>query len=80
MSRTRYFTTAEAAEVLGLTQSRVVKLCQAERLGRKIGRNWAISQAQLDKFAAIPRKAGWPAGKPRGARPKPRPEETTDDA
>jgi len=58
MTRTKYLTTSEAAEILGVTERRIRDFCKAARLGRKIGRNWAISESQLAKFAAVERRVG----------------------
>ena len=55
---TEYLTTREAAEFLDVSQSRVVQFCREGRLGRKIGRNWAITRAQLEAFRKIERKPG----------------------
>ncbi len=60
MGATRYLTTEEAAERLGLDGSRVRRLCAEGRLGRKIGRNWAISEADLQRFAQEERRPGRP--------------------
>ena len=57
---TRYLTTAEAAQRLGLSERRVRVLCEEGRLGVRIGRNWAITEAQLTKFDQIERRAGRP--------------------
>ena len=59
----RYLTTAEAAQELGLDISRVRCFCEAGRLGRKIGRNWAISEAELEEFKTIRRQVGRPASR-----------------
>lgn len=63
MTRAKYFTTAEAAEKLGLDERRVRQFCEAGRLGVKIGRNWAISEADLKRFAKKPRAVGRPPKK-----------------
>lgn len=47
-----------AATVLGLSARRVRKLCEDKRLGRRVGRNWVITRAEVDTFAAIPRSPG----------------------
>jgi len=60
MAATKYYTTAEAADVLGLSQIRVKQFCAEGRLGRKIGRHYAITLAQLRKFQAIERRPGRP--------------------
>ena len=55
---TEYLTTTQTAAELDLSESRIVQFCREGRLGRKIGRNWAISRAQLEAFRAIPRRPG----------------------
>jgi len=57
---TKYLTTAEAAERLGLSDVRVRQLCNDGRLGRKIGRDWLISEEELTAFLATNRPAGRP--------------------
>ncbi len=59
----RYMTTAEAAIRLGLSERRIRVLCREDRLGERIGRNYAITEAQLAAFAAEPRNAGRPPRK-----------------
>lgn len=59
-------TPQEAADQLGIDRSRVLKFLNAGRLkGTKHGRQWWIEQADLNAFAALDRKPGWEAGKPR---------------
>jgi len=60
MTEPEYLTTAQAAARLGLSESRVRHLCQQGRLGRRIGRNWAITEAEVTRFARIERTAGNP--------------------
>ncbi len=55
-----YLTTAEAAEFLDLSVSRVVQFCREGRLGRRIGRNWAITRTQVERFRKVKRKEGRP--------------------
>lgn len=58
------FTSAEAAEVLGIDPSMVCKYCRDGRLdGEKIGRDWIIKKDALNKFAREPREPGNPAFK-----------------
>ena len=57
----RYLTTTEAAAILGVDPSRVRLLCQRGRIKTiKIGNAYAISDRELARFAAIPRRAGRP--------------------
>jgi len=55
-----YLTTRQAATRLGLSESRVRHLCQQGRLGQKIGRNWAITETELQRFARVNRQVGNP--------------------
>lgn len=57
-------TTQAAAEALGLSQSHVRRLCRDGILpATMVGRDWLVDEAALSYER---RKAGWPAGKPRG--------------
>lgn len=57
----RYLTTTEAASVLHVDPSRVRLLCKLGRIETiKIGNTYAISEYELNRFAAIPRRAGRP--------------------
>lgn len=50
---------AEAAAELGVTVRRVTKLCQQQRLGRRVGdKMWVISRTELDEFKKVPRRPG----------------------
>ncbi len=57
---TKYLTTTQAAARLGLSESRVRQFCQVGWMGRKIGRNWAITETELAAFKRINRPAGNP--------------------
>jgi excisionase family DNA binding protein len=57
----RYLTTTEAATVLHVDPSRVRLLCQRGRIKTiKIGNTYGIPERELERFAAIPRRAGRP--------------------
>ncbi len=57
----RYLTTTEAAALLHLDPSPVRLLCQRGRINTiRIGNTYAISDRELARFAAIPRRAGRP--------------------
>lgn len=43
----RLYSTAEAARILGVSRDRVIDLCNAGRMGRKIGRDWVITAADI---------------------------------
>jgi len=62
----KLYSTAEAAEILGLTQSLVRRYCRDGRLPCiRVGRSWAITQEALDEFRDTPRPTGYPKGRPR---------------
>ena len=46
----RYFSTNEIANQLGVSREYVNRLCRQGKLGRRIGRNWAISKKSLDRY------------------------------
>ena len=59
-----FYTSAEAATYLGITESLVCRYCRLGRIeGQKAGRDWIIRKSALDKFNRIPREAGNPAFK-----------------
>jgi len=59
----KYFTTAEAAEYLGVTASRVRQFIVADRLeSEKHGRDHLISETELERFAKSDKKK---PGRPR---------------
>lgn len=60
---TKYLTTTEAAEVLGIGTRQVGHLCSQGRLGTRIGPNWMISELELQRFAEKPRPVGRPTVK-----------------
>lgn len=55
-----YLNTVQAAERLGINPSLVRRYCLQGRLGKKIGRNYAITERDLERFAALERRPGWP--------------------
>jgi excisionase family DNA binding protein len=52
--------TAEAADYLGLSETRVRQLCARGAIGAKVGGRYIISQDELRQFAKIPRPVGNP--------------------
>lgn len=59
-----YISTKEAANRLGISSSRILKLIKAQRLpAKKVGRDWLIDPDDLATIAI--RKIGYPEGKPR---------------
>lgn len=60
MASTKWYSVTEAAEHLGLEVSGLRRYCAEGRLGRKVGKSYIISHAELERFAAIPRPPGRP--------------------
>ena len=59
--------TQEAAERLNLSRERVLQFIRAERLrAKKIGQQWLISSADLERFAQEPRPVGRPRARVEG--------------
>lgn len=54
------FTTAEAAARLGLSEVRIRQLCNDGRFGRKLGRDWIITEDEIQAFEGLDRPAGRP--------------------
>jgi excisionase family DNA binding protein len=61
-SQGRLLTISEAAERLGLSVAMVRRYCADGKLpAQKIGRDWAILQHAVERFAATPRHSGRPS-------------------
>ena len=57
----RYLSTTQAAAKLNIDPSRVRLLCKLGRIETiKVGNTYAISEHELERFAAIPRRPGRP--------------------
>lgn len=56
----KFYSVAEAARYLRLSPVRVRKLCLSGRLGTKVGAAYVITEAELYRFASIPRPPGRP--------------------
>ncbi len=50
--QTIYLTTCQAATELEVSDAYARRLCRQGRLGRRIGRNWAVTAADLRKYLA----------------------------
>jgi DNA-binding Xre family transcriptional regulator len=60
----KYLSQTDAANRLGLTRQRVSQLIIARTLrGKEIAGRVVISELELERFAAIPRKGGRPPSK-----------------
>ena len=55
----RWLTVPEAADRLGLSLAMVRRYCATGKLqAQKLGRDWAVRQRELERFAAAPRSRG----------------------
>lgn len=51
----RFYSTKEAASILGLTEGRICQLCRwNEGIGTKFGRDWILTEADLEKIRNLP--------------------------
>lgn len=62
---TKYVTTREAAELLGVKQRRVQAMLKAKRIdGKRVARDWLVYVPSLEKYIATKSKRGRPPSKP----------------
>lgn len=62
---TKYVTTREAAELLGVDSSRIRGLLLSDRIrGKKLGHDWLVFRPSLEKYLAQKSKRGRPSRKP----------------
>jgi excisionase family DNA binding protein len=55
----RLLTVPEAADRLGLSVAMVRRYCATQQLpARKVGRDWTLTQRDVERFAASPRRRG----------------------
>jgi hypothetical protein len=48
--KNKLYTSAEAAEILGLSESRICQVCRWNSIGTKLGRDWVLTDADLKKL------------------------------
>lgn len=72
MAIDRLYSTAEAAEKLGITESLVRRYCRHGRIGTRIGKVWVISADEIRLFKQIDRQPGNPNFGGRDGSEKPR--------
>lgn len=48
-------TVKDAAGILGLSPTQVRRLCEQGRFGERVGRDWVITQEELDAYHPRPR-------------------------
>ena len=57
---------ADASQVLGIDVSRLRRLAARGILpATKVGRDWITTRRDVEQFAALERRPGWPRGRPR---------------
>jgi excisionase family DNA binding protein len=65
MAGKEFFTSAEAADLLGLSKDTVRHYCQGDEpriKGTKLGRDWLIPRSEIDRYERDRREVGRPAG------------------
>lgn len=53
-----FYTTQQTAKLLGLSIPRIKQLCQAGRLGQKVGVQWLMTKEEILEFARLDRPSG----------------------
>ena len=51
MIKEKIYTAQEAAEILELTDGRVRQVCRWNQIGKKMGRDWILSENDLEKLS-----------------------------
>lgn len=70
MASSEYVTTQEAAEILGVSQSRIYALIRARRIeAQKFGRDWQVLRSSLEHEDVKDRRPGYPRGRKRDKTP-----------
>ncbi|MBM3940458.1 MAG: helix-turn-helix domain-containing protein [SAR202 cluster bacterium] len=64
-------TAGDTARALGISQSRLWRLARSRDLGRRLGRSWVYTPADVEVLRE--RRPGWPKGRPRPPRIPPAP-------
>ena len=68
----KLYSTAEAAELLGITESLVRRYCREGRIGARVGERWVISADEVRLFRQIGRHPGRPRPDEPGTSVKPK--------
>jgi hypothetical protein len=50
MLKEKLYNCKEAAEILGLTDGRIRQICRWNSIGSKIGRDWLLTEKDLEKL------------------------------
>ena len=60
MSDEELWSTQQAAEYLGITRQSMHDLANRGQVGRRVGRAWVFTKAEIDAWLAKPRTTGRP--------------------
>jgi hypothetical protein len=50
MLKEKLYSSKEAAEILGLTDGRIRQICRWNSIGTKLGRDWLLTEKELNKL------------------------------
>jgi hypothetical protein len=50
----KIYSVREAADLFGITEGRIRQLCRAFEIGRKIGRDWLLTEADIHRLESAP--------------------------
>ena len=50
----KIYVVREVAKIFGITEGRVCQLCRACDIGQKVGRDWLLTEADLERLEAAP--------------------------
>jgi hypothetical protein len=56
----KLYSTTEAGEILGLSRIAVIQHCKRNNIGKKIGRDWVLTEEDLNKIRERIGKTGRP--------------------
>lgn len=61
MLKQKLYNCKEAAEILSLTDGRIRQICRWNSIGTKIGRDWLLSEKDLEKLRSEENRKKTPA-------------------
>ena len=51
-----FFTTRDAADRIGVTDARVRQMCGQHKIGQKAGRDWLLTEKNVQQLEMLPRR------------------------